>query len=235
MINPLFSGFVAFVIRNADNQQVSTFQSNIRESLEELEMAEEVESVEWYDELHEYWLTVLDEDTVEEYLQDFVTLVRTAGAYQLMLIATNMRNEIVLESQPDLTYRLAEFKALYTFQWEDGLQIAYSCNPTMRSSGATFDPELINTLTGIFNQQLTETLISPGLDALHDQIAKPFDQNSFRELLGLMENHANKKPAAEREAFENIIFRIKQAFSFNTIVCPDKEVKVEWLSNGGGF
>jgi len=236
VINPLFAGLVSFVVRNhVKDKEFSTFQSELRERLEELHLADSAEDIAWYDELEEYWLTVLEPDAIDEYIDDFLNMVHTVDPYHLMTIATKLRNDILLESLPELTYRLVSFRALYSFRWEDGLQVDYSCRPTIRSPNMVFTPELIDTLTGIFNQQLVETLLVPGLDALHDQVGKPFKQKNLDELVGVMEAYVNNKPASERDAYGQIIFRIKQQLSNEPEMKEEKEVDIEWMENGGGF
>jgi hypothetical protein len=234
VVNPLFTGLVAYVIRNLDDQAVSTFQEAMEKALEDLNEAEEIEELDWFDDLLEHWLEHLDEEEVETNRDSFEVMVSTISPSQLVLLAVDLRNEILLESLPDMTYDLASFHAIYSFRWRDGLQIEYSCRPVIRNN-LPISNHLTGSLNDIFRQQLVEMLISPGLDALHDQAAKPFDMKKFDELVNVLTDYANSQPAAEREQLEHIIFRIKQQLGSGPVVKEKKEVDLEWLGNGGGF
>lgn len=235
MSNPLFTGLVAYVIREAEDQEFATFQTDMRARLEELNEADDLEAVSWYEDLLEHWLEHLEEDTVEESLDGFQDMIDNISTLQLTLMACDLRNEILIESLPDMTYKLVAFHALYSFRWEDGLQVEYSCRPVIRSANMAFNHELVGNLNDVFRQQLVELLISPGLDALHDQAAKLFSSEKFAELLGILQDYVNNKPANEREPYEHIIFRIKQQLSPGPVMREEKDIEVEWLSNGGGF
>jgi hypothetical protein len=234
VVNPLFTGLVAYVIRDLDDQTIATFQEVMEDILQDLNEAERIEEVDWFEDLFEHWLEHLDEEDVESNRDSFEVMVSTISPSQLVLLAVDLRNEILLESLPDMTYDLSSFHAVYFFRWRDGLQIEYSCRPVIRNN-LPISNHLTGSLNDIFKQQLVEMLISPGLDALHDQAAKPFDLKKFDELVNVLTDYANSQPGAEREQFENIIFRIKQQLGSGPVVNNRKEVDLEWLGNGGGF
>jgi hypothetical protein len=50
-----------------------------------------------------------------------------------------------------------------------------------------------------------------------------------------MYDYINKKPANEREPFEQVIGRIKQCFGPGPRVQMKRDDDLEWLDNGGGF
>lgn len=235
MVNPLFTGLVAYVIREMDGYAIEPFKDDMQKALEELHEADELNELDWFDDLQEHWLEHMDEDDVEENLEGFKNMVSSISPDQLLLVAIDLRNEIMLESLPEMTYKLESFRALYFFKWQDGLQIEYSCRPIIRNGKLAHTNHFIGNLNDVFRQQLVEMLISPGLDAMHDQVAKMFDLGKLNELLGVLYEYINKKPADEREPYEQIVGRIKQCFGPGPRVQLKREENLEWLDNGGGF
>ena len=235
MGNPLFTGLIAYVVREMEGYAIEPFKEKMQETLEDLYGVEDLEDLDWFDDLQEHWLEHMDEDEVDENLEGFKHMVSSISPDQLLVVAVDLRNEIMLESLPDRIYKLESFRALYFFKWQDGLQIEYSCRPIIRNANFEHTNHFIGSLNDIFRQQLVEMLISPGLDAMHDQVARPFELAKFNELLSVMYDYINKKPANEREPFEQVIGRIKQCFGPGPRVQMKRDDDLEWLDNGGGF
>lgn len=235
MLNPLFTGLVAYVIREMDGYEVDNFKEDMEAALEELHEAEVIEELEWFDELKEHWLDHLEEDEIDNNFEEFKTAISTIDPAMLLNVAVDLRNEIMLESLPELTYKVTSFHAVYFVRWQDGLQIEYTCRPILRNPKLEYSNHFIGSVNEIFRQQLVEMLISPNLDALHDQIAKPFDFAKLNELVNVLHDYVGKLPAERREDYEQVIERMKKCFGPGPKVQLKRENNLEWLDNGGGF
>jgi hypothetical protein len=101
--------------------------------------------------------------------------------------------------------------AVYHLYWEDGQCTEYSCRP-YGAEGIDLTVPTLTKLSQVFANQFCEVLLDPGLDTFHDQVAYPFDNEKFEELLSNMLDYINDLPADKREPYENVYKRISHSF-----------------------
>lgn len=171
MLNPLFVGFVAYVINLCDTATLEDFEDELVICLEDLQDTEELTDLEWFDELEEEWTEQLGPELIEASLDKFQNLTKLLSLEDLATLAVMVRNSLMLESLPDHTYSVKSLQAVFMIQWHDGTQAEYSCRPVLKPH-TDLDGTLMGELNDRYTQQFIELLIKPGLDPLHDQVAQ---------------------------------------------------------------
>ena len=239
MISQLFVGFISYVMNRLDAHNLERFQDEVSSLVEELQ-DQETDDIAWYSDLKEYWFSQINEEEIDEGEEKFLDFIKSLDTDQILQLATEIRNEFMLESTPPLIYELDSFFAVFFLKWKDGMQVEIKCNPVVEDEfKETFElsPEKLNEMMAAFQQQITEITLKPGFDSLHDQIASPFPRDKLDELVGLIEDYINKKESFERADYELVLKRIKHIFE------PDEndpakdypDDQIDWLDNGGGF
>ena len=237
MRNTLFTGLVAYFIQDQPDSMLSSFQESMLQGFMALCKSETPQLLSWYEDLESYWQEHLSHEEIDEQLEDFMTLFEVLSPDDLMTLALKCRTEIMLEDQPPLVYEVKNVYVTYTFQWEDGYQVEYNCRPLMPTNAQiTFGTPFVSDLTHLFERQVNEMLLSPGLDTLHDQSAHPFDAEKFKELMGALHTYVNQKPGTDREPYLDLVSRLTHQFGAGpALVLVDRKQPLEWLDNGGGF
>lgn len=237
MVNPLFVGFVANVIQQQKGDTLEEFRELLLSRLQSLYVVEELEELEWYSDLFEYWMAELSEADIVELLPEFVTIVSTITPPELCSIGVDIRNSILLGHQPRLKYPIETFNVIFSVRWADGTVGDCCCRPFVENDAILFDPDLMRGLSEMFQQHFVDFMCKPGLDGMHDQSAKTFSYAKFEELLGVLHSYVNALSADEREAYQHIIKRISHVFGNVPKIKLKKNnpEKLQWLENGGGF
>lgn len=240
MISQLFVGFVSYVAGRMDAHNLEKFQDEIAALLEELQNSDDTAEISWYSELKDYWASQIDEDEIEEGEERFLEFINSLDEDQLIHLATDIRNEFMLESAPPLIYEIDSFYAVFFVKWKDGMQAEIRCNPVIEEEfKETFElsVEKIDEMMEAFQQQITEITLKPGFDSLHDQVSNPFPRDKFDELIGVLDDYINKQEATLRPDYDLVLKRFKHIFEQE----KDDSIKdypsdqIDWLNNGGGF
>lgn len=237
MQNPLFVGLVSFVVQNQKTGSFDEFRDSMINWLNRLQTASEIQLVEDYADLKNYWSTELANETIEAYHDQFETIVKEIEPEALYWLAVPIRNGLLLDAVPELNYSLKNFRVTYSMEWHDGQVSDFCCRPLI-SSGIVITPSFLSDIGEMFQQHFTDYLIVPGLDTMHDQVSRLFDQEKLEELLKVLSDHVNQKPAAQRDAYLPIVARIEHVLGPGPTVnlaSEEAESQLEWLDNGGGF
>ena len=247
MHNMLFVLLVSFAVRTAESFKIADFRNRIigllnsikRASIKSDEYDEEVSDtvfrLPWWQEYREF----IQEKMPEEYedlidsLEDFVDIIDQNDIEDLLEDGETLRAEVILENRESLTYSIEDVQATYTIRWKDGLQVEYNCRPFM-SDDSSFSMDQILGLLEMYEDQFREVLLNPGTDALHDQVAKPFDQEKFNELFRVISRHVADMPGSERAPYEYILSRIRHQFGEMAIERrKERNTDLRFLTNGG--
>jgi len=229
--HPLLVGLITHLMQ--PRQDLETFEDLLLDRLFQLHGSSDYEELDWYPELYTFWESEYED--VDDLLPEFEHLVDAIYPLQLCDIAIDIRNQLLLEASGTPTYPLRRFVVTYSVEWADGMVSDYCCRPV--TPGITLTPSVLSDLTRVCQQHLADYLHRPGLDGMHDQAAKPFDRERFDELLRVMQGYSDSRPATEREAYDQVIQRIRHVCGESPAVEPpdDERPELEWLNNGGGF
>lgn len=243
MINPLFEGFVAYVLlaskRKSEEPSLADFAVTFTELCSELRDHELIETAECYVSLLEYLHEHFSEKDINEQESHFIAIIKEHDTDSLMPAAVGIRNQLLMNALPPLSYRVNSIAATFTVYWGDGRQVEYTCRPSSLPNNTSMTVSFVDKLVKVYTAQFCETLLHPGLDSFHDQVATSFNSDKFLELVKVMHVHMNSKPASEREPYMNLIKRITHQFMSNLDnikIMDDADVKpLERLSGSGGF
>lgn len=243
MVNPLFEGFVAYVLltcnRNCKEPSLVNFSNTFTAICNELRGQELIETAECYDSLLEYLHEYCSEEDIDKHGSHFIDIVREHAPENLMHTAVNIRSQLLMNALPPLSYRVSSIAATFTIYWSDGRQVEYNCRPSNLPNNTSMTVPFVDQIARVYAVQFCETLLHPGLDSFHDQVATSFDSDKFIELVKMMHMHMNSKPASEREPYLNLIKRVTHQFMStldNIKIMDDEGVKpLERLSGSGGF
>jgi hypothetical protein len=235
MQNPLYAGLVAYALATSQTSHVGHFQPRLLELVKDLKMTEDWDELSWYARVYQSWSNQVEPTALIDLLVEFRQLLRRIEIEQLIAFGLAIRQELIVAQAPSLQYRVKTVFATYTVQWEDGLQVEYNCRPFGLESGRVDLPFLQHLLAMFGDQFLEAAVTEPGLDAYHDQVAKPFDPEKFQELLKVMEAHVNAMAAAEREAYQHILIRVRHQFGPGPQVKLPREQPLEFIPGDGGF
>ena len=237
MSNTLFTGLVAYFIQDQSDSTLASFQEAMHQGLVALIESETPQILSWYEDLESYWQEHLSQEEIDDNLEDFMAMFAILSSEDLMTLAHKYRSDIMLEDQPPLVYPVKAAYVAYTFQWEDGHQVEYNCRPIIPAdTHIRFGTPFLFDLVQIFDGQVSEMLLAPGLDSLHDQSAYPFDAEKFQELMGVLSTYINQKPGSARLPYDNLLRRFVHQFGTGPdVTLHTHEQPLEWLDNGGGF
>lgn len=247
--NMLFVLLVSYTVRTAASLKVSDFRVRLtfllnelkRLSLQSDEYGESIESavlkLSWWE---EFRLLVQEKmpDKYEELMdsvEDFVEVVDANEVDDLVEDGESIRTEVLLENRENPTYSIKEIQTTYIIRWSDGMQTEYNCRP-YKTSDAPFEIQQLLDLVGLYHDQFYEVMLNPGLDALHDQAAKPFDSDKFDELFRVLAKHVADMPGNRRAPYENILSRIRHQFGEMQLdLKPASSSGLRFLKSKGGF
>lgn len=237
MVNPLFVGLVANVIRHQQGHGLAPFRDLMLDRLQQLFVTEAMQDLDWYADLRQHWLEELGEEEVEDLIPELETLVTVVSPADLYWLAVDLRNSILLEDQPRLSYPVESFQATFTVRWSDGTVSDYCCRPVINPGELELTPAFLYDLVKMFLQHMADYMCEPGLDGMHDQAAKPFDHDRLTELTQALHQHVNELPASEREPYQHIIKRIGHVLGKGPTVKlrAESQPALRWLDNGGGL
>ena len=106
MISQLFVGFIAYTIERLGDYEVSAFQQEVKDLVDELQEVEPA-LISWYADLKEYWAAQIEDDEVEEGEEKFLEFIKSLDSEKLIELATDIRNDLMLEDVANLTYEVA--------------------------------------------------------------------------------------------------------------------------------
>ena len=236
MISQLFVGFIAYTIERLGDYEVSAFQQEVKDLVDELQEVEPA-LISWYADLKEYWAAQIEDDEVEEGEEKFLEFIKSLDSEKLIELATDIRNDLMLEDVANLTYDVASFTGIFVIKWKDGMQVEIKCNPVFSEESQNnfeFDAIKIDEVLSAFKQQIVELMIQPGFDSMHDQSATPFLKEKYRELYSMLVQYVDSKDSSERGDYEYILKRFRHFFEEDDIP-DDGGNDLKWLDNGGGF
>lgn len=236
MISQLFVGFIAYTIERLGDYEVSAFQQEVKDLVDELQEVEPA-LISWYADLKEYWAAQIEDDEVEEGEEKFLEFIKSLDSEKLIELATDIRNDLMLEDVANLTYDVASFTGIFVVKWNDGMQVEIKCNPVFSEESQNnfeFDAIKIDEVLSAFKQQIVELMIQPGFDSMHDQSATPFPKEKYRELYSILVQYVDSKDSSERGDYEYILKRFRHFFEEDDIP-DDGGNDLKWLDNGGGF
>lgn len=235
MHHPMLVGLVAYALNTSESIGLGHFQPRMLEVLKDLKIADNFEDLPWYNAVFETWQEKIPGDVFPDMLTEFTQLIDQTTPEQLIQACVAIRTELLVENAQPLNYPIKNVYGTFTVQWEDGLQVEYNCRPFNIKGGAIGIP-LIARLSHMFADQFIEASVQPGLDTFHDQVAKPFDQEKFQDLMKILEAHINGLDASEREPYQHIVARFHHQFGPGPQVQMPQEGKpLEFIDDGGGF
>jgi len=230
-------GIVSYAIRTSNGVGLEHFQPRLATLLKELKEAPQIEDLPWYDDVYEIWTRGIPQEMVVDLTNEFRGILEQATVEQLVPMCQSIRIKLLVENARPYQHEIDNCFATYTIKWKDGRQVEYTCR-AMNIRGATFEAPLLSQLTQMYGNQFTEACVYPGLDTYHDQVAKPFDEDKFQELVTVLNTHINNMPAAEREAYEHIVTRLTHQFGPGPNINPqpaDDGPPLKFTQGGGGF
>jgi hypothetical protein len=237
VLNPLFTGFVSFILQDLPDYELETFQTHMLKRLTAIRKSETPQILEWYADLESHWKVHLDDEEIEEDYTAFMALITAVEPEVLLTLATIVRRDLTAEQVPDLAYSIKTFSATYTFEWDDGHRLEYNCKPVVLKEKLRLQTPMLMDLAVVFDRQISEVIISPGLDALYDQSARPYETAKYDELMNVLQQHIAQKSGSARDPYIDILARIMHQFgpAPKLELVSDEASEVEWLNHGGGF
>lgn len=234
MSNPLFIGLVTYVIQLTTTASFDEFEEAMMECLDDLKSVEEMEDVAWWEDLQEHWEKHWPKSQINEVFDSFKQYVTYLSIEDLCILASLLRNTIMLESLSDLTYPVQSLRAVYHIKWEDGSQVECAGKHTARRG---LDQTGIGELSDAYEQSFIDMIVDPGLDTLHDQLGTVYDMAKFDELTQLMRVYVNQKPAGERDEYTRLINRFVHIYKPEPVTLANENNKrtLKWLEGKGGF
>jgi len=252
--NMLFVLLASFAVRTANSLKLEDFRNTLTtyfDSIKRLAFhSDDTEaSFDWVDDFEEllkrelpWWKSFdvyIKEKMPKKYdeliasIEDFVEVIVENETDFLVSDGEELRAEVLLENRGNLTYSIKEIMATYTVRWVDGMQTEYTCRPYM-SSDAPLGLSQSFDLLNMYADQVQETLLNPGLDTLHDQVARPFDIEKFNELFRVMAKYVADLPAEQRAPYEDILARIRHQYAEPEIQRKtDSKFPLKFLKFGG--
>lgn len=215
-MNPLFRVLVAYAMQampELDTNGFATFVGTLLKASKE-QAAEDwlsAEEPDWWEEFQAYQAEELGEEGIEAAADSYKDVLRNNSVEALIPMALHARSELQLERAPKPAYRLRSIHATFHMAWEDGLRAEYTCRP-FGVDRLDMTVPMVTRLSQVFADQFGEALLSPGLDAFHDQTATPFDNSKCDELIQGMTDYISAMPADRREPYLQVVSRIKHQF-----------------------
>jgi hypothetical protein len=237
MITQLFVGFIAYTIEQLGDSDVNSFQDELESLINELQDTEPA-LISWYSDLKDYWLEQVSEEDVEEGEESFLEFVKSMDIEKIVELATDIRNELMLDDVPNLTYGIDHLSAIFLIKWKDGMQIEIKCDPSFPEEAKKefeFDASKLDELLSAFKQQIVELIIKPGFDSLHDQTATVFPLDKYRELYAVLSEYVNSKNSVDRADYDLVLKRFRHFFDDDIAKLWESTERLKWLDNGGGF
>jgi hypothetical protein len=235
MHNPLLVGLVAFALRTSDSISLTHFNPRLLHLLKDLVITDDWDQLPWYAELHNDWMNRIPAEVFTDLIVEFKETMSRIDPEHLLPIGAMIRMDLLVDNAPAIGYPIKTMYSTFTVQWEDGLQIEYNCRP-FNLNGPSLNIPLLAKLSHLFADQFAEACIQPGLDTFHDQVAKPFEQEKFQELLQVLDAHVNAKNATDREAYKHILIRLQHQFgSGPEVQMPSESQPLEFIEGEGGF
>jgi hypothetical protein len=235
MQNPLFTGLVSYALNSAESSASEHFQPRLLHLLKDLKMAEDWEELPWYPTIKQSWSQVPSEVFVD-LLADFKHVMGQAELNQLMSFGAAIRIELIITNSPPLAYKVVNIFATYTVQWADGQQVEYNCRPYGLEAGG-IDIAQAAKLSRMFSERFIEAAAErPGLDAYYTEVAKPFNQEAFLELMHHLHGHIEKMPIEQQEDYQHVLTRLNHQFGPPPeLQSPGGDTPLEPTNGGGGF
>jgi hypothetical protein len=212
-VNPLFRALISYALHAMPNPDTNGFAKFIITLIEDSRAAYadegwDAETPDWFEDLHAHQINEVGEDQYDELQEGYRELFRDNTMEALLPMAIHCRSEILIANAPSLSCRLKDMHATFHLLWEDGLRAEYNCRP-FSDSNLDLTVPLVTRLAQIFADQFGEVVLSPGLDAFHDQVATHFDVVKFDELVAVMFEYVNALPAERREPYNQVIEKVR--------------------------
>ncbi len=232
MNNLIYVALVAFALKTARSTDQASFEERFLELFEEVrEAGMEWAELSWYDE----FLDTISADAplISEMFEDFYENLEKHDIQDLLYDANEIRHDLMIEAAPPFKLDVSKFMCTYTIEWADGTTVDYVCRPF--GTPRALKLYLLIRLTILFTGQFLESMLHPGMDVFHDQSARPFSQNKFKELLGVLHEYISKMDNSERGPYSDVVKRLEHRFKLDPEIKPPPAEDLVILQNGGGF
>lgn len=235
MHNPLLVGLVAYALRTSQSIHQSHFQPHFLELTKDLKMSDDWEQLPWYPQLYQDWAERLEGESLLDLLMDFKAMFEEIQPEQLIPAGQEIRIRLLVDNSGPISYKIKSVHGTFTVQWQDGTQIEYNCRP-LGIENVDFSLPMVTKLAHLFADQFVEASVQPGLDTFHDQVAKPFDPEKFKELMQVLQDHIMAKEAAERDDYMHVYIRLNHQFGPGpNMKMRGEEHPLEFIEGSGGF
>ena len=232
MNNLIYVALVAFALKTARSTDQVNFEKRCLELFEEVrEAGMEWAELPWYDE----FLDTISADAplLSEMFEDFYENFEKHNIQDLLYDANEIRHEMLIEAAPPFKSDVSKFMCTYTIEWTDGTTVDYICRPF--GTPGVLNLDLLNRLSNLFTGQFLESILHPGMDVFHDQSARPFNQDKFEELLGVLHEYVGKIDNSDRKPYSDVVKRLEHRFKLDPEIKPPPDEDLIILQNGGGF
>jgi hypothetical protein len=235
MQNPLFAGLVVYALNTAKSSRVEHFQPRLLHLLKDLKMHSEWEDLPWYPEIMKEWGQI-PATVLIDLRAGFRSALLKADLNDLLTFGTAIRLQLMIDNAPLTRHKLVNLYATYVMQWEDGRQVEYTCRP-YRISTDCIEIATAAKLTRTFAEHFIEAISErPGLDDYYENVAKPFDEDIFLELMEVLSRHVDTMPEAQQADYRNTVIRLQHAFGPAPELAEySEETPAEPLEGDGGF
>lgn len=232
MNNLVYVALVAFALKTAKTTASHHFEERFMDLLDDVrEAGMQWDDLPWYD---DFIATIsLDEAQVSEMFMDFHENLDKYGIQDLLFDANEIRQELMVEAAPPFKTEVSKFMCTFTIEWVDGTTVDYVCRPF--GTARSLDLDMLNRLTHLFTGQFLESMLHPSLDVFHDQSARPFPQDKFEELIGVLHEYISKMDNSERGPYSDVVKRLEHRFKVDPEIKPPPNEDLVVLQNGGGF
>jgi len=230
--NLIYVALVAFALKTARSTDQASFEERFLELFEEVrEAGMEWAELSWYDE----FLDTISADAplLSEMFEDFYENLEKHDIRDLLYDANEIRHDLMIEAAPPFKSDVSKFMCTYTIEWVDGTTVDYICRPF--GTPRVLNLDLLNRLTNLFTGQFLESMLHPGMDVFHDQSARPFSQDKFEELLGVLHEYISKIDNSKRKPYSDVVKRLEHRFKLDPEIKPPPDEDLVILQNGGGF
>jgi len=234
MQNPLFTGLVVYALNSAESSAVEHFQPRLLHLLKDLKITSDWEELPWYEGAMKSWSQIPPEVFID-LLSGFREAMVQADLNQLLALGTAVRLELMVSNAQPTEHKVVNVFATYTVQWEDGRQVEYNCRPH-NIAVERIEVPILAKLSRMFSEHFIEAMCErPGLDSYYANVAKPFDEDAFLELMQFLTDHVEKMPEEQQADYQNIIVRMTHQFGPAPDLSPTETKPIEPIEGGGGF
>lgn len=226
----VFEALVAYAIDSAGDKSLPAFQDQFSNLLKQLQ-EKEWEDIHWLGSFCEY--LDIDREDLPDAIREFVDFYENYEFDELIKESIEIRNDILLEDVEMPTFPIRNITATFTIEWLDGKAVDYVCRPFGLATPTSV--QAIANLAKIFTDELIQSLLYPGPDAIYASTAKKFDKDVFVSLMKDLYSLLEEKDIKDRDMCLNIFRRIYHRFYFDNQANPGLNERLEFYAGSGGF